>query len=109
MDEFRRGYDLPLTEKKWQFWLVVAMTPLLIGYVEWSIRVAGMNGWGSWLLRSVDLLWFVVVAVEFVYRFAYVGNLILGLWYLANRFAYLGHHPCVDEHICQLETHVGWK
>ena len=68
-NEYRRGYELPLTEKKWQFWLVLAMTPLLIGYVEWSIRVAGMNGWGSWLLRLVDLLWFVVVAVEFVYRF----------------------------------------
>ena len=68
-DQMGRGYELPLTEKKWQFWMVLAMTPLLIGFFEWSIRVAGMNGWGSWLLRSVDILWFVVVAWEFVYRF----------------------------------------
>ena len=47
--------------------------------------------------------------LELVYRFAYVGNLVLGLWYLAHRFAYFWHHPCVDEHIFQLETHVGWK
>ena len=67
--EIRRGYDLPLTKNKWQFWMVLAMTPLLICFFELGIRVAGMNGWDSWLLRSVDILWFVVVAWEFVYRF----------------------------------------
>ena len=70
MNETRRGgYDLPLTKEKWQFWMVLAMTPLLIGFFELGIRIAGMNGWGSWLLRSVDILWFVVVTWEFVYRF----------------------------------------
>ena len=68
-EETRRGYDLPLTKNKWQFWMVLAMTPLLIGFIELGIRVAGMNGLGSWLLRSVDIMWFVVVAWEFVYCF----------------------------------------
>ena len=68
-EETRRGYDLPLTKNKWQFWMVLAMTPLLIGFIELGIRVAGMNGWCSWLLRSVDIMWFVVVAWEFVYCF----------------------------------------
>ena len=68
-EETRRGYDLPLTKNKWQFWMVLAMTPLLIGFIELGIRVAGMNGCCSWLLRSVDIMWFVVVAWEFVYCF----------------------------------------
>ncbi len=68
-EQTRRGYDLPLTKNKWQFWMVLAMTPLLIGFIELSIWVAGMNGWCSWLLRSLDIMWFVVVAWEFVYCF----------------------------------------
>lgn len=68
-NEFRRGYELPLTRKKWEFWLMVALVPVMILYFEWRGKDAGFTAGPTWIMRSMYLLLVVLLASEFVNYF----------------------------------------
>ena len=63
-NEYRRGYDLPLTEKKWMFWLALAAMSLMIFNIERSLL--DMGGELAWIMRLFYPLMFLVVAQEFI-------------------------------------------
>ena len=68
-NEFRRGYELPLTRKKWEFWPMVALVPVMILYFEWRGKDAGFTAGPTWIMRSMYLLLVVLLASEFVNYF----------------------------------------
>ena len=68
MDEHRRGFDLPLTMKKWDFWLILVVLPLFIFKIE--DRLQDMDGVFPWIMRLFFyLLMFLIVASEFIQYF----------------------------------------
>ena len=68
MDEYRRGYDLPLTMRKWEFWLILVVLPLFIFKIE--DRLQDMDGVFPWIMRLFFyLLMFLIVASEFIQYF----------------------------------------
>jgi hypothetical protein len=64
-NEYRRGYDLPITEKKWEFWLTLVIYPLFTLWLESQIRDMSLDG-SVWLLRSFHLWLLLFVALEFI-------------------------------------------
>lgn len=68
-EETRRGYDLPLSMRRWEFWVALAETPLIVGYMEWKGRELFTEAGIGWLLRLLELSWLLVIAVEFVQFF----------------------------------------
>ena len=66
MDEFRRGYDLPLTRKKWEFWMFLVIVPVFILYFEWRCEDSGFTVGQTWSIRCLYLLLVVLLASEFV-------------------------------------------
>ena len=66
-NEYRRGYDLPLTMRKWEFWLVLAVLPLLIFKIEDGLQ--DMGGVFQWFMRLFHLPMVLLVASEFVQCF----------------------------------------
>ena len=64
-NEYRRGYDLPITEKKWEFWLSLVIYPLFTLWLESQIRDMSLDG-SVWLLRSFHLWLLLFVALEFI-------------------------------------------
>ena len=69
MDEYRRGYELPLTRKKWEFWLLLVMVPVFVCYVEWQCLDSGFTAGQTWAIRSFYLLLVPLLASEFVNYF----------------------------------------
>ena len=68
MDEYRRGFDLPLTMRKWEFWLILVVLPLFIFKIE--DRLQDMDGVFPWIMRLFFyLLMFLIVASEFIQYF----------------------------------------
>ena len=68
MDEYRRGFDLPLTMRKWEFWLILVVFPLFIFKIE--DRLQDMDGVFPWIMRLFFyLLMFLIVASEFIQYF----------------------------------------
>jgi hypothetical protein len=64
-NEYRRGYDLPITEKKWEFWLTLLIYPLFTLWLESQIRDMSLDG-SVWLLRGFHLWLLLFVALEFI-------------------------------------------
>ena len=64
-NEYRRGYDLPITEKKWEFWLSLVIYPLFTLWLESQIRDMSLDG-SVWLLRGFHLWLLLFVALEFI-------------------------------------------
>ena len=68
MDKYRRGFDLPLTMRKWEFWLILVVLPLFIFKIE--DRLQDMDGVFPWIMRLFFyLLMFLIVASEFIQYF----------------------------------------
>ena len=72
MDEYRRGYDLPLTHRRWEFWLLLAVVPVIICYFEWRCIDSGLTPGQTWIMRSLYLLLAVLVASKFVSCFGHL-------------------------------------
>ncbi len=68
-NEYRRGYELPLTIRKERFWAVLAASPLFLVWAEGKIRNTGIDEPYAWLMRSLYLLLFLIVALTFVRHF----------------------------------------
>ena len=62
-NEYRRGYDLPITEKKWEFWLTLVIYPLFTLWLESQIRDMSLDG-SAWLLRGFHLWLLLFVALD---------------------------------------------
>ena len=69
MDEYRRGYDLPLTMRKGRFWAVLAVSPLFVVWAEGKIRNTGIDEPYAWLMRSLYLLLLLIVVLAFINHF----------------------------------------
>lgn len=68
MDEYRRGYDLPLTTQKWQLWEMLLAVPILAFTVEWT--ATELYPEDGWLMRCVYPLLLYATGMELGKQFS---------------------------------------
>ena len=68
MDEYRRGYDLPLTTQKWQLWEMLLAVPILVFAVEWT--ATELYPEDGWLMRCVYPLLLYATGMELGKQFS---------------------------------------
>ena len=68
-NETKRGYDLPLTKEKWQFWTLLVLLPLFLLAMEWRCKNSGFGPGAMATVRCAYLLFLGPIVLEFINHF----------------------------------------